>query len=145
MEGSCFFQPVLHGIGYTAAYGAAGIDLVDRGVIQNPQGGEEAGTEGVYVRFLAIGQGVQPPIQGQLLLEAEHPVARGKVGMDVLGSLLPAPRYNDHRLCRSIMPVFHAGGLHHRVLVDLGSDGLVDHQIPQDLGQLLRGDAAGAQ
>lgn len=43
------------------------------------------------------------------------------------------------------MAVFHAGGFHHGVLVDLGGDGLVDDQIPQNGDQLLRGDPAGAQ
>ena len=64
---------------------------------------------------------------------------------DVGGGLFPAAGDNDHRLRRGVMAVFHAGGFHHGVLVDLGGDGLVDDQIPQNGDQLLRGDPAGAQ
>ena len=43
------------------------------------------------------------------------------------------------------MAIFHARGLHHGVLVDLGGHRFVNDQIPQHGYQLLRGDAAGPQ
>ena len=64
---------------------------------------------------------------------------------DVGGGLFPAAGDDDHRLRRGVMAVFHAGGFHHGVLVDLGGDGLIDDQVSQNGDQLLRGDSAGAQ
>ena len=43
------------------------------------------------------------------------------------------------------MAVLHTGSLHDFILVDLGSDGFVHHQIAQHFHQLFRGDSAGTQ
>ena len=43
------------------------------------------------------------------------------------------------------MAVLHAGGLYHLVLVDLGGNSLVQHQVSQNFQKLLRGDSTGPQ
>ena len=114
-------------------------------VVQHPQGGKQSRGQGVGVCLPAVGQGGTVGIKRQLLLEAEHPVAGNKMPMNIFRRLFPGTGHNDHRLLGGIVPVFHARRLHHRVLVDLGGNGLVHHQIAQHGNQLLRGDSAGAQ
>ena len=70
MEGSGLFQPVLHCVGHTAAFGAAGVDFLHRRIVQLPQGGEKSGGQGGYICFPAVGQRGAAVLQGQLLLEA---------------------------------------------------------------------------
>ena len=64
MEGGGFFQPVLHRVGYTAAHGAPGVNLVDARVIQLPQGCKQTGRQGGGIGFFAVGQGVTALVQG---------------------------------------------------------------------------------
>ncbi len=145
MESGCLFQPVLNGIGNTAAHGAPGIHLVDGGVIQLPQGREQTCRQGVGIRLLAIGQGIAAFVQWQLFFKAQNPVAGLKMGPNIFRSFLTAAGHDDHRLGGGIVTVFHAGGFHHLILVDLGGDSFVHHQVAQNLQQLLGADSAGAQ
>ena len=68
MEGGSLLQPVLNGIGHTAANGAAGIDLMDPGIIQFPQGAEKAAA---YIR------GRYQPGDRVLCFEEELPLFTG--------------------------------------------------------------------
>ena len=49
MEGRGLLQSVLHSVGHASAHGAAGVDLVDRRIVQLPQCREEAGAEGLDI------------------------------------------------------------------------------------------------
>ena len=54
VEGSGLFQPVLHCVGNTTAHGAAGINLMNGGVVQFPQCRKQTGGQGVDIGFPSI-------------------------------------------------------------------------------------------
>ena len=63
---------------------------MDRRIVQFPQCGKEAGGEGIYVCLQTVGQGIAAFVQGQFLLEAQHPVTGFKMGPDIGRGFLPA-------------------------------------------------------
>lgn len=59
-EGRGLLQPVLYCIGNAPSLGAAGEDLADGWIVQDAQGGKEAGRQRGGICFPAIGQRAQP-------------------------------------------------------------------------------------
>ena len=79
MEGSSLLKTILNSVSHTAAYGTAGKNHANVRIIQNPQGSEQTGGEGLHIGFFSIGQGIAACVQWQFLFKAQYPVAGFKI------------------------------------------------------------------
>ena len=145
MKACRFLEPVLHGVGHAAAFGAAGVDCPAAGAIELAQGGKQALAERRRVGLLAIGDGLEPGVERRFLGKAEDGVARGEVGVDIIRRRLAGAGDDDDLGLGGVVAVFHSRGLGADVGAALPGDGRVDLQLAQGLAQLLRRDAAGAE
>ena len=102
-------------------------------------------SQGGRIGFLAVGHGVTALVEGQLFLKAQNGVTVFKVTADVGRSLFSGPGNDFHFALGGVVLIFHTGGPHHGIFVDLRGDGFIDNQFPHHVPQLLRRNAARPQ